>query len=329
MLVSTQNFPGAARLYRFDMNGKFLNEIGRPGRGPGEHTGYDLTFCDYYDENKMVVAIWFDDPQLFHPDGTFLRSIHKPYEFLENTYKWNDQEWYSVGMAGGRPRSALDSAILMFYSPDGHIYKTIPRTRYPSENNNGYVPAPWNQSVYLNKGRRKIFLQGNDTIFALEDKDLIPAGIIKSGQNSLDYNSTLLPEREKGKYRISILAENENNWFLRKSVVKSADLKQYAPGKWGGQYDMDEQLVIVDKKNGKAAVCKLTDDLYSFFPENFMQYLDWHDNKYLTFSLPTVKLLELIKKYESKATVPTQIAKRLQSIKQIKEDDNPVVFLSP
>lgn len=225
IFVGTQNFPNPARLYRFDMHGKFLNEIGRPGKGPGEHSGYQQDFIRYQDKDRNIIVVWnTNQPQLFNPEGQLLSIIQWPYSRMMDIYKWGNEEWFSTGSSGGRPENPSDSVLLVFYTTEGRVTKIIPRTVFPSSKRKGYVPSPWYNSVWSYKGKTKIFLPGMDTIFTLEDKKLVPAGILSSGEKSLTYSKVMTQEELKGKYRIRILAETGYNWFIKKSVIKSVKL---------------------------------------------------------------------------------------------------------
>ncbi len=328
IFVGTQNFPKPARLYRFDRNGKFLNEIGRPGNGPGEHSGYMQDFIHYHDKDSTIVVVWnADNPQLFNLQGQLLQIIQWPFHRLMDIYKLGNEKWFSTGSAGGRPHSQKDSVLLVFYNNEGTISRVISRTIFPEASRKGYIPTPWDNSVWSYKGKTKIFLQGMDTIFTLEEMKLVPAGILSPGEKSLPYNKVLTQEELKGKYRIRILAETEYNWFIQKSVIKSVKLKQYKPNFWGGQFDEDDQIVIIDKKTGNAALCKFKDDLYGFIPEDTFSYVEWHRSGKLILALPPADMLDMIKEYEKKGEVPPEIAHRLKSLKQIKEDDNHVILL--
>ena len=83
--VGTQNFPGAAKLYRFDSKGRFLNEIGKEGNGPGEHTGYLLTQINQLDESDKICVTWIGEPQVFTAEGEFVNEVKQPFILFVNT----------------------------------------------------------------------------------------------------------------------------------------------------------------------------------------------------------------------------------------------------
>jgi hypothetical protein len=47
----------STRLLRFDVNGKFLDEIGKPGRGPGEHTNEPQNIRYHKDEKIIFLRV--------------------------------------------------------------------------------------------------------------------------------------------------------------------------------------------------------------------------------------------------------------------------------
>ncbi len=328
LFVGTQNFPGPARLYRFDKKGRFLNEIGRGGKGPGEHSGYMQSFCHYYDGDKTVLVNWIgDDPQLFTLDGTLLKTIKMPYWGLENMFKWNEKEWFSTGTAGGIPHDARDSFLLCFFTDNGKITQSIPRTQYPPKTKE-YVPITWGNSVFTYNGQWNIYFPGIDTVFTIQDKELIPSCILHSGPKIQQYNKSISPQYLKGRFSLFIQGETKNNLFIQKSVITKADVKQYRPGRWGGAFDTKEALIIIDKKSGKGAVCKIKDDLFGFIPEKIFQRLTWHPDGYVSFYLSIPRLQEMIKNYENgHPDIPPENAARLKPLKALHEDDNPVIFL--
>ena len=74
ILVGTQHSTGPARLFRFDHQGNFINEIGKPGNGPSEHTGYWINDIHCYNTNQTILANWYggnSNPQIFNFKGSY------------------------------------------------------------------------------------------------------------------------------------------------------------------------------------------------------------------------------------------------------------------
>lgn len=333
ILVGTQNFPGTARLYRFDNNGNFIDEIGTAGRGPGENEGESIEVIHYCEEDNTILAKWTgrnDNPQLYHNSGKLLFEIQKPenlpWHHFRDIYSWDDSIWFSSGsIAGPNIMSFRDSVALIFYNKDGEILRRIPRKSYPPDR--GYSPVGWNSSVYRYDNQWRLYMHGNDTVFNLADMNLIPYAVLVSGTDAYPYNQSITPEQLIGKYYLNILAETPNNWFINKTTTNEANVREFAPGQWGGQYSGESQLIIVDKKSMDAITVQLTDDIFNFIPEEYlsMGLLEWQDNR-VYFALPPYLLKDLIEDININ-NITNETAKRvIEKIKYIPVDDNPVVF---
>ncbi len=145
ILAGTQEFPGPARLYRFDWEGNFINEIGHPGNGPGEHTGYAQTLCNCYPEEDRVEVKWFGDIQLFNFEGKHLGNLKTP-EDVYNLYRFSDSVWFSSGSLAAYPFRPMDSLALVFFDQDGAILNDIKRQNYPS-GKKAFSPISFGSSI--------------------------------------------------------------------------------------------------------------------------------------------------------------------------------------
>ncbi len=250
-----------------------------------------------------------------------------PYLGLQDIYRTKNSDWFSVGRAGGKARTAKDSMLLVFYNDMGEVLHSIPRNVYPPEDVKGYVAGGWGSSVYRYRLQLKIYFPGIDTVFALKGDELIPVDAIHADENINSYNKTSNPKALKGKYDLSILAETDNNIIIKRKVIEEANVEEYKPGDWGGSFRSNDQLIVMDKSSKKIAVCSFEDDILGFLPEIAIPHLDFHDNGFATFSLAPVAIQKMITEYESEADVPAEIAARLEPLKKMKEDNNPVVFI--
>lgn len=330
ILVGTQNFPGPARLYRFDKNGNFINEIGKAGRGPGENEGYLIEVIYYCEKNNTIMAKWdgkYDNPKIYDNNGTFLFEIQKP----ENQpwidiYSWDDSIWFSTGsIAGQNMQSLRDSVALIFYNREGNILKKIPRKLYPPDK--GYSPPGRNSSVYRYDNQWGLYMQGNDTVFNLSGMNLIPYAVLVSGTGTYPYNKSVTPEQLIGKYYLNILAETSNNWFIKKETTTEANVREYAPSQWSSQFKDENQLIIVDKNSKEAIIVKLIDDIFNFIPEEYfsMGLLEWKDKR-VFFALPPYMLKELIEGIDLNNIATATAKEVIEKIKYIPVDDNPIIF---
>lgn len=316
--VGTQNFPGAAKLYRFDSKGRFLNEIGKEGNGPGEHTGYLLTQINQLDESDKICVTWIGEPQVFTAEGEFVNEVKQPFILLGNTYHYGDNEWFSPGSCTGIPQYQRDSVNIIFYNTEGEIIKIIPRLKYPSSND--YTPSFGLCSVYKFENAYHIYNPGNDTIFKIVNKELIPYFSLDFGQEGPSYNNTMSPVDLPGKFAIEILAETRNNLFISKQIITEADINEYKPGQWSGAFRTESMIIVLDKIAKLAFQGKIVDDMLNFIPqESFYYNLSW--GKDIAFlSLQAIDLIKI--KTSNSNDLPDIFSK----IGDISENSNPIII---
>jgi hypothetical protein len=330
IFVGTQNFPGAAILYRFDKKGTFINEIGKSGRGPGEHMGYLADVIHCYEGSNRVLVSWGggpgEKPQLFNYAGTLIQEIDQPFHhrYLD---RWSDSVWFSPGAFAGKPMTNSDSVAIVFYNSNGNILKKIPRRLYPQKNLTEYTPSVGAPSLYKYSDGWRLFMEGNDTIFKIVDMNLIPVAILVNTQDVLPYNKPVISDELPGKYSLEILAENSNNLYIDRTVIKKVDLRQFSPGQWGGSFTNDHQLLIIDKKSGKANLFRITDDIFNLFPEEiFSQILKWQGDK-IFFSVPPIFISKLLKERKINNVNNDSARAIIEKLETIPPDDNPVIFI--
>jgi hypothetical protein len=259
-------------VYRFDQNGRFINSIGKGGRGPEEHTGFDATSI-VPDESKGTVTVEWSGYVGEHPitydfDGRYLGSVLLPDILLGGLYKWSDDEWFSTGSVTGIPEYPRDSILIIFYNNDGQTTGVHPRKIYPSGTSERYSPyGPINIHKYKNS--YKVFSPESDTVYTVTKEKLIPSEVLYCGADCMPYNSYVDPQATIGKHSIEIVTETENYYLLSMRILTKADLREYQPGRWGGVVDFEMKTILIDKKSKKAAYLKITDDIFGFLPEWF------------------------------------------------------------
>jgi len=330
IFVGTQNFPGASKLYRFNKNGSFINEYGKEGRGPGEHEGYLPSQVIPFERDSLLLVNWQgndDNSQYFSFNGFFKGEVILPMELLSEIYNWSEKEWFSFGNCAGKPEFQRDSCKLVFFNDQGKILKTIPRLKYPNTRTDDFTPYGGLNSIYRFNNRWKIYIPGVDTIFRLEDKNLIPTEILIRGKNGMPYNSIIAPEELIGKFDLKILAETDNNLIIQKHIIKSVEANQYKPGKWSVRIFPEYQLIIIDKKTSKATYAKLTDDIFQFLSDEFLKFrLEWTDNHRVIISVQAMDYLKAIKESKSLNSPTKETMIHRDKLKGITENSNPIIL---
>ena len=319
-----------AILLRFDPEGNFINRIGAGGRGPGEHLGPDVDHIIPDDKSQTVAIAWGglvnEGPMKYNYDGTYIESIENPAILLYGFYKWQDDEWFSLGSTTGNPQYPRDSMLMVFYNNNGEITKLFPRTVYPSPPTNNYTPYG-RISLYKYNNQYKVFSPGNDTVYNVSKEELIPSEVIFSGRNAMPYNQYLDPAAIVGRHDLEIIAENDNIILIEKTIITKTDFREYRPGVWGGTYETDKQTIAIDKKNKKAAYIEITDDIFGFLPEGFLEYvLESIEDNRVSYSFDAIRYLTFLKEAGIDPQEMVKLAVSPDRLRGLTQDSNPIVI---
>jgi hypothetical protein len=332
ILTWTQVGIGPCRVLEFNLDGKYLREYGTGGKGPGEHGGYLVDGMAWYPELKQIFISFAGmgpENHLFMEDSKFLRPIINPVDLTQGVMRFNDTTWMTPGEMAGTTEFRRDSIRLIMYSADGREIKVWPRTIYPPEGQTGYSPGCWNISLYQHQDQWRMYSPGDDTLYKVGIDRLDPLAIFILGPKGQAYNQFIDPSRLIGTYMIKVVRETEGQWFFEKSTIKLADLHQYGGNHWGGMFDMNEFLIVIDKKSGKARNLRFEDDLLGIphKPIN-RSMIQWTDKGEPFLALIAVELKESIKTALKKENLDPKIRSRLEQLdSQVTEDSNPVIVL--
>ena len=331
LLTMTQVGMGPCRVLEFDLNGRYLKEFGRGGKGPGEHVGYFAEEISWYPEQKEIFISFLGmgpENHLFGENGKFLRAVVNPVDLSQGVKRFNDTIWMTPGEMAGTTKYRRDSIRLLMYTADGREIKVWPRIIYPPEGKMGYSPGSWRVTLYQHQNQWQIYTPGDDTLYKVGSDRLDPVAVFNRGPKGQHYNQFIDPSGIIGTYLIKVVNETEKQWFIEKWTITKADVHQYGKS-WGGQYDMNEFLLVIDKKSGKARNLRFEDDLlgisYKSLNRNMIQWTDKGD-PFLTFI--AVDLKESIKTALKKDNLDPKIRTRLEQLdQQITVDSNPVIVL--
>ncbi len=332
LVGSFQRGPGRepGRLFRFDYNGKFINEIGAGsgGKGPGEHIG-EPSGIRYYEDDQHIQVNWGGrglDPQLFNLSGDFVQDVQIP-KILDNNAtggmdyveRWDDSIWFasSFGLPGP-PYVPGDSSLINFFSSDGQVVKVIRRTIFSSQESAlGLPPSP----VRYKKGDSwKFFVTGLDTLFRIEEFGLVPEVVFRS-KSFVNYMTITKTEEFYEKQLILSMAEGENYWLLFRQILMP---------NFGANWDAP--IVFIDKHSLQAINIRLIDDIFKMFPQTFFGE-NWNtrngrkpfEDNQMYMVINADELVELLKDREGEGSPKMQL--ELEKLKNLKEDENPVIIL--
>ena len=316
-------------LYEFDYNGKFIREIGSRGKGPGEFTGYRITGLKTFDDKKQIaVKVLGDLIKLFQYNGKYLRNIYCPISGNSNFNRFNDSLYFTIGSIAGIPQNKSDSIMLAFYTIDGKLLKEFPRKEYTSHKKGKLLPEGWGGSVYQYKNEWKIYNPGNDTLYSLSYKALSPAAIFSRGEKGHPYHQNINVSEIIDKYRFVILSETDNYLIIKKELVTGADLWESPYGWWGGMWNLNYFLIILDKNTGKLHNIRIKDDILGLLQEQFLtkRTNQWSETM-VGGAIQAIDLNEELAKALKRENLPENARARLTKLNsELLDDDNPVVL---
>ncbi len=124
-----------------------------------------------------------------------------------------------------------------------------------------------------------------------------------------------------------ILAETDYNLFMQKQIIKSVKTNQYKPGKWSVSIVPEYQLIIIDKKTRKGTYAKLTDDIFHFLSDEFLNYrLEWAENHRVNISVQAIDYLKAIKESKSVESATKEAMIHRDKLKGVTENSNPIIL---
>ncbi|MDR2036577.1 MAG: 6-bladed beta-propeller [Bacteroidales bacterium] len=173
-------FPPIRDLYVFDRSGKFLNQIGKTGNGPGEYRSIDNVFL-----NRDKPAIYIEDNNHileYELDGTFIRSFRVPKVDGENLFRCS----YAgnnlfVGQVSYNGKNKYKYCL---FDQDGNIVKGFPSYFFYEKVGKGWSYTSALNPVWVDD---HLYLKDyvNDTLYTLTDSELHPAYIFDFGKYSI------------------------------------------------------------------------------------------------------------------------------------------------
>lgn len=290
-------------IFHFDKNGKFLNKIGSKGQGPEEYLQDLFAFGDW--KNKLLYVQNWTTLTCYGFDGTFVRSIPTPQ--------------LNMGAAG------LFGENHILYSND--IYyadKANPIQLYMVDSQNGKTVSKWRGHLEENK-KYGMILTSRDFMYNYD--------------NSLFYKPALenvifkilSPKKRQLVYKfdcsgkdIDVSADevDPKKRFQFLSVYWAKETAQYLFVNYGMKNI--SRLGIYDKEKKTFTNVTIKDNLaggYDIHPA-------WtSDDNHLLMVYYAGGLLQDKEKRYSTGLLPERKKELDELLKNIKEDDNPVVIL--
>lgn len=297
------------RVYQFDKNGRFVREIGKVGRGPGEHTGRVRFAINPYRGQLLIYSFPTKLINVYQAlTGEFLYSFNFDYYVSDFSFNQNDQLVIFTDEGSIDDLNfSVNEAYLIDYDKKvvvDSIFNPL-RTEKRSQITGHVI-------LYQNQNNAFYSFNYNDTLFVL-DKNFIRRPIaafnlenkISHLNLKLDYGISAIQFPDF--LYLENVIENSNFFFLRIG-------KGFAIG-----VEMDIRKVLFCKKERKSwEINKLINDLdggLPFWPR-------WvSDGVLINYFNP----YELIDYYEKTKGEITHSSDFVHLLKNLKETDNPVI----
>ena len=290
-------------IFHFDKNGKFLNKIGSKGQGPEEYLQGLFAFGDW--KNKLLYVQNWTTLTCYGFDGTFVRSVPTPQ--------------LNMGAAG-----LFDENYILYSNDIYYADKANPIQLYMVDSQNGKTVSKWRGHLEENK-KYGMILTSRDFMYNYD--------------NSLFYKPALenvifkilSPKKRQLVYKfdcsgkdIDVSADevDPKKRFQFLSVYWAKETAQYLFVNYGMKNI--SRLGIYDKEKKTFTNVTIKDNLaggYDIHPA-------WtSDDNHLLMVYYAGGLLQDKEKRYSTGLLPERKKELDELLKNIKEDDNPVVIL--
>ena len=290
-------------IFHFDKNGKFLNKIGSKGQGPEEYLQGLFAFGDW--KNKLLYVQNWTTLTCYGFDGTFVRSVPTPQ--------------LNMGAAG-----LFDENHILYSNDIYYADKANPIQLYMVDSQNGKTVSKWRGHLEENK-KYGMILTSRDFMYNYD--------------NSLFYKPALenvifkilSPKKRQLVYKfdcsgkdIDVSADevDPKKRFQFLSVYWAKETAQYLFVNYGMKNI--SRLGIYDKEKKTFTNVTIKDNLaggYDIHPA-------WtSDDNHLLMVYYAGGLLQDKEKRYSTGLLPERKKELDELLKNIKEDENPVVIL--
>ena len=293
----------------FDKTGKFLNNIGRIGNGPGEYIGIPRWVLNRYE--KYVAIFDINDRMLkYGYDGEYLETVDISDKFQDIVSLLFLPDGNLMGYAWlGNPTPEE----ILLYDKDRNVTDTLASLAFDFEVNSS------DRSRRSFGGKNMVGIRGedvmlarnfSDTVYAYKDKKLYPTYYLDISHS--------LPDGFK--FRQVYVNVNE--------LSEDLNSKKYSENMLYGVFSTDQydiflkpgKPIVWDKKRGQG-IRFGTNKNISNIPETYVICVD---GDRLVGSIEALKLIEYKEKLAEEGIEPTSKLRAL--FNGLAEDDNPVLI---
>ncbi|MCT4600137.1 MAG: 6-bladed beta-propeller [Marinifilaceae bacterium] len=305
-------------LYHFDISGKFINQYGKRGRGPGEYCCGNF-FIDK--KNKFVYAKGIYNHKVFKFNylGQLIKSF--PCEMSNVKAVFLPSSGHIISQSSYFTPSKWCKSpkfnIIEEYDEEGKLVNSIKSNYFPKGANLKLRKGPsmclnFNNIYILNSSQIMVQEFSNDTLFEYKNKKLIPRIIT----NNKEFRKRFRVDNSCKKLGINNLLSNEYSSVLSESS-RYIFFRCFNTALFS----------IYDKKLNKLIRCRLVSKDYDNI--NKVPIGEVYDGNYLISFVSSDKFIEASEKASSSMDKNMELfSKRIQSIsKNLTDESNPVLLI--
>jgi hypothetical protein len=301
-----------SNLFKFNNTGKFVCQIGKRGRGPGEHRAIG----DIIIKND---TIFMNSGSIMTYDinGNFLEKYPYPFRmFFPHDIQRIGNDFVAMNKNG----------FINFINKQGIIIDSINYEKYTQELSNSTIELPLSGIFFGTRNSMKISTFYNDTLFEISSKhNLIPKYVLNLGKYKL-------PEENRINYKIDF-SKNQSllEEYLRPVPLETKNYLLIQFRKWlicnippfgltGKKIDADTQgLGIFDKRNENFSIIDVD---WKYYP-CFYPYFTDGERTLISF----VNAYDAIDFYKKNQVYSEMYKPFISMVNNINTNDNPILIV--
>ena len=288
--------------------GRFLNEIGKYGRGPEE---YQKSLIAYNYQNSLIYSLgWNDNVMVFGLDGKYQGSfpMPPPQRGMENpSFMILYSCLQNSSIVGYYPNFlGIEAKLLTSFNQKGEIIKVFPNKNVYPKRQLKMLDLLDAKFYYLNN--KTYFKERSiDTVYKVTEKTLIPHIIFEMGKFSVPYEYKWWPPEERKKVNYILVNKIfENNTWIH--ILAGKESVEY----FAMYNKVTHQLNLNRRGEG------IPNDLDNFIPFT-PDFIDEDGN--LVQIINASKISSWFKNYKSKTS------ERINTLRNVDEIQNPVIMI--
>jgi hypothetical protein len=316
-----------------DLAGRFVTELDRKGKGPGE---YEL-ISFWVDDKEELLTVW-DEYQLKIirydlPDLKFVSETHFDRDYILNFNKiipLNDGNYLvSTNQALNPLPNGLTNSEFLLLDSTGHLVKNYFHKLYKGEEGRDIIRYSLFKIKAIENASGEIFASVNfdNTLYQFNGREFVPHIQVRFLNGRSVDNGQLLEMSKEAHRQYFALSDffvgiasfpnfeiSDERWTLIKYVFREKLNEK-----------LHNRFFLVDKKNKKDySINKLKNDLSSF-PE-YLEIENFDDDSYIVCDpiLPDGRFVHVI---SPEQLIEYGLSKKDSTLGEISQDDNPIIML--